>query len=202
LRRSKPRFVIPLACLLIGLAPLPAQAHLVATGMGALYDGLVHFTLDVQDVLPLLALAFLSGLQGPQCARISLAILTVTWVTGGALALGGLVMPAVALSAATAMLLLSTGGLLAANLKVPRPVYAAFAGAVGFVRGVADFALATPSLANVQMLLGTVAGVFATGALAASVSLSARRFWMIVAMRVAGSWFAALGLLFAGWILR
>ena len=54
----------------------------------------------------------------------------------------------------------------------------------------------------VLTLVGMCAAVFTLVALAASITLPLRQFWMIVAARVTGSWLAATGLLLAGWIIR
>ena len=47
-----------------------------------------------------------------------------------------------------------------------------------------------------------VASVFVVFAVAASITLPLTRAWMVVAVRVSGSWLAASGLLLAGWVLR
>ena len=41
------------------LVPSPVEAHLVTTGLGPYYDGIGHLLITPQDLLPLLALAFL-----------------------------------------------------------------------------------------------------------------------------------------------
>src|SRR5271165_5320442 len=38
---------------------LPAEAHLNSTGMGPFYDGLIHFLMSPEDIVPVLALALL-----------------------------------------------------------------------------------------------------------------------------------------------
>ena len=43
---------------------LPADAHLNSTGMGPFYDGLMHFLMSPEDIVPVLALALLAGLRG------------------------------------------------------------------------------------------------------------------------------------------
>ena len=45
---------------------LPAEAHLNSTGMGPFYDGLMHFLMSPEDIVPVLALALLAGLRGAQ----------------------------------------------------------------------------------------------------------------------------------------
>ena len=60
-----------------------AQAHLVTTGLGPVYDGAAHFVLSPEDLVPLLALALLAGLRGPAAGRAALFAVTVFWLVGG-----------------------------------------------------------------------------------------------------------------------
>jgi len=50
-------------------SPGPADAHFVTTGLGPVYDGLVHFVLAPEDLVPALALAALAGLRGAAHGR-------------------------------------------------------------------------------------------------------------------------------------
>jgi urease accessory protein len=184
------------------LAPASAEAHLVSSGMGPLYDGISHFGLSPEDFLPVIALAFLAGLRGPTHARLTLAVLPLAWLVGGLFALSGVALSALTLPIATALLFLAIGALLAADAKVAPPICAGVAACLGLIRGAGDLAGVAISGAHILTLLGMAASVFAVFALAASVTLPLQRLWMIVAARVSGSWLAALGLLFAGWILR
>jgi urease accessory protein len=184
------------------VAPASAEAHLVSSGMGPLYDGISHFGLSPEDFLPVIAFAFFAGLRGPAQARLALAILPLAWLVGGLFALYGLALPALVLPVATAILFLLIGGLLATDANVAPPIGAGVAACLGLVRGAGDLAGVTMSGGHILTLLGMAASVFAVFALAASVTLPLQRLWMIVAARVSGSWLAALGLLFAGWILR
>ena len=102
----------------------------------------------------------------------------------------------------TAVILLGVGGLLASNLEAPPLACAAVAGLLGLVRGAADLQGAPADTTAILTLLGMCASVFAVFALGVSVTLPLRRFWMVLAARVAGSWLAAVGLLLAGWIMR
>ena len=61
---------LPAAALL--LAPATAQAHLVNTGLGPVYDGVSHFALTPEDLVPALALALLAGQGGPRAGRLAL----------------------------------------------------------------------------------------------------------------------------------
>lgn len=186
------------------LAALPAvaQAHLVVTGMGPIYDGIEHFGLSPEDSVPVLALALFAGLRGAPTARLLLAVLPVAWLAGGLLAFGGVAVPATALSVATAVAFLAVGGLLAANAQLPPVASGAVAAGLGLMRGFADLSGAAFSGGALLTLAGMSASVFVLSALAASLTLPLKRFWMIVAVRVGGSWLAALGLLLAGWVWR
>ena len=50
-------------------------------------------------------------------------------------------------------------------------------------------------------LMGTAAAVFVVAALVAALVVALRRPWTRIAVRVAGSWIAASGLLLLGWTL-
>jgi urease accessory protein len=185
------------------LTPGLAQAHLVVTGMGPVYDGVTHFALSPEDSLPVVALAFYAGLRGPQHSRVLLAALPLAWFAGGlVMCLSGANLPPTLLPSLTAALFLGAGGLLASNLSLSPRLCALAAIALGLIRGAADLAGAPATGSSVLNLLGMCASVFALFALAVSVTLPLQRFWMIVAARVAGSWVAAAGLLLAGWIIR
>ena len=52
----------------LGVIP-SADAHLMNTGFGPFYDGLTHLFVTPEDLLPVIALAFLAGLRGPRFGR-------------------------------------------------------------------------------------------------------------------------------------
>lgn len=193
---------ILVAAVLAVLAPGAAQAHLAATGMGPVYDGITHFGLSPEDYLPVIALAFFAGLRGPQAARLLLGVLPLAWLFGGVAAFAGLAPPAAALAAATAVMFLAIGGLLAANLDLPAWACAGPAAVLGLLRGVADLSGVEANLPHVASLAAMAGSVFVVFAIAASITLPLTRMWMIIAARVSGSWLAASGLLLAGWVWR
>jgi hypothetical protein len=63
--------------------PSSAEAHLVTTGLGPLYDGISHVLLSADDLLPVLAMSMLAGLNGPAAGRRTLFGLTGAWLLGG-----------------------------------------------------------------------------------------------------------------------
>jgi urease accessory protein len=187
---------------LAGAAPSAAQAHLVASGMGPIYDGVTHFSLSPEDYLPVIALALFAGLRGPPTVRLLLAVLPLAWLMGGIAALAGLALPATTLSGVTAVMFLAIGGGLAVNLEAPRSAAAAVAAVLAGLRGVADLSGVGASPPYVASLAGMAASVFVVFAIAASLTLPLTRAWMVITVRVSGSWLAAAGLLLAGWVWR
>ncbi len=63
--------------------PFSVEAHLVTTGLGPLYDGISHVLLSADDLLPILAMSMLAGLNGPAAGRRTLFGLTGAWLLGG-----------------------------------------------------------------------------------------------------------------------
>ena len=183
-------------------APGMAQAHLVATGLGPLYDGVSHFGLSLEDILPVVTLALFAGLKGPAHCRAAALPLPGAWILGGIAGLSGLPWPPIAVSVASAAMLLAAGGLLASNVRAAPRLCAAAAGGLGLICGLGDVAGVAMTPAHLVSLAGMAAAAAAVFVLAASLTLPLTRLWMIVAARVAGSWMAALGLLAAGWVIR
>jgi hydrogenase/urease accessory protein HupE len=102
-------FFVVLSC------PLPAEAHLNSTGMGPFYDGLLHFLLSPEDLVPALALALLAGLRGKEYGRAALFVLPGSWMLGGLI---GMIVTTVVNPALTAMSFLIVGGLVAGNARL------------------------------------------------------------------------------------
>lgn len=189
--------------LALALGATRAEAHLVTTGLGPVYDGIGHFFLSPEDVLPAVGLALLAGLRGPQAGRWALLMLPIAWVAGG---IAGLASGAPLLSgqvpAACSFLLL--GVLIAADRLLPAAVVSGLAllvgGAHGFFNGLAMREAGTGSA--LLQLTGVGVMLFVIVAIVAGFVVSLTRAWMRIVVRVAGSWIAATGLLLLGWSLR
>jgi len=181
------------------LWPWCAEAHLVTTGLGPVYDGIGHLLMTPEDLLPVLALALFAGLRGARSGRCVLSVLPSAWLVGGCVGLlahGLPVFPVPALS------LLIIGTLVAVDLRVPPPAVTALAVGLGLVHGVLNGVAMQQAGAGVLELLGLLASLFVLVALAAAGVVSLHQQWMRIAVRVAGSWIAAMGLLMLGWLLR
>lgn len=182
------------------LAPGAARAHLVTTGLGPFYDGVSHFALTAEDLLPALALALLAGQRGAAAGRRALFLLPGAWLLGG---LAGLAWPTAAEhSALTATSLLALGALVALEAPLPAALVALLAAALGLLHGWLNGSAMALAGLGLLGLGGIVAALFVLVALGAALAAGVRVAWGKVAVRVAGSWLAAIGLLSLGWALR
>ncbi|WP_051978835.1 HupE/UreJ family protein [Edaphobacter aggregans] len=179
---------------------LPAEAHLNSTGMGPFYDGLMHFLMSPEDIAPVFALALLAGLRGTCYGRRALFTLPIAWLVGGLTGLSAMTAKPHPFVAAAWFLLL--GGLLAADARVSLRMTTALAALLGiyhgYLNGIGMGQFDTAAVA----LLGMMFAVFVLIALSAAFVVRLRGQWARIAVRVAGSWIAASGLLMLGWAVR
>jgi urease accessory protein len=178
--------------------PSYASAHLVTTGLGPVYDGIGHLVMTPEDLIPVVALALLAGLRGPAPGRRALFTLPLAWFAGGLLGsyIGGL--PTLPVAAISFLIL---GVLVAADLKLSRKLFASIVIAVGFVHGVFN-GVALKEGAGILGLIGIMATLFVIVAIVSALIVSLRQPWTRIAVRVAGSWVAAMGMLMFGWLMR
>ena len=185
---------------IVALWPQAAHAHLNSTGMGPLYDGAVHFLTSPGDLLAVLALALFAGLRGAESGRTVLFVLPAGWLLG---ALAGASRPQLDEPAlAPALWLIALGALLALDVKLSPRSVAALAAALGLYHGFLNGTGLGWSAPALGALVGLCASVFALCALASALAVALRAAWARIAVRVAGSWIAASGLLWLGWAAR
>jgi hydrogenase/urease accessory protein HupE len=163
------------------------------------YDGIAHFALTPEDLLPAAALAVLAGLRGKDHARRVILVLPLVWLLAGLLGAAAKISPSGSLSWVPLLVL---GGLVAADVRLSTAATTAIAAAVGVFLGLANgyaMAQAGPGIRGVAGIVGTVFVVTTLGAACAAAWQSG---WLRTAWRVVGSWIAASGLLLLGWSLR
>lgn len=182
------------------MGALPAEAHLNTTGMGPIYDGLMHFLMSPEDFIPVLALAFLAGLRGATHGRRALFTIPTAWLLGGLVGLSAVAANLHPFIAAAWFLLL--GILLAADAKISLRLTTGISALLGLYHGYLNGTGLGASTDAAIALLGLVFGVFVLVALAAAFVVRLRAEWARIAVRVAGSWIAASGLLMLGWAVR
>ena len=182
------------------MSPLAAHAHLNSTGVGPIYDGLMHFLMSPEDLVPVLALALLSGLRGATYGRRTLFVLPAAWLLGGLFGLAASASNGNAMISAVWFLV--TGGLLALDAKLSLRLTTALAALLGLYHGYLNGAGLGLSFTSAAALLGLIFAVFVLIALAAAFVVQLRASWARIAVRVAGSWAFASGLLLMGWAVR
>jgi hydrogenase/urease accessory protein HupE len=181
------------------LLPLPAAAHMPSSGLGPVYDGIFHLLLSPEDLIPLIALALLCGQRGAPFARRALWVVPLAWFAGG---LTGMFAPSTHGAALSAVSFLLLGGLVALNAQVPLALLTTLAALFGLFHGYLNGTGLNRFADGAYVLLGLAAAVCVIVAVFASLVIPLRRPWARIAVRVAGSWIAASGLLLLGWALR
>ncbi len=164
-----------------------------------MYDGIGHLLLTPEDVVPIVALALYAGLRGARAGRLALFVLPAAWTAGGLL---GLAAGAAATAPAPALSFILLGLLVAADLRLADGAVAALAAGLGLVHGFWNGPALAGSGPGALGLLGIAVVAFVLVALAAALAVSLRAPWARIAVRIAGSWVAAIGLLLLGWSLR
>ena len=186
--------------LAVALGCGPADAHLDATGMGPVYDGLMHFLTSPEDLVPALALALLAGLRGAPYGRRAMFTLPAAWLLGSLFGLTAAAASVGALGASFWFLLL--GSLVVADAKLSLRSMTALGALLGLVHGYLNGTGMGLSVSSVAAALGLAAAVFVLVVLVAALVVRLRAHWARIAVRVGGSWIAASGLLMLGWSIR
>jgi urease accessory protein len=180
------------------MIPFRFPAHLVSTGLGPLFDGIGHVVVTAEDILPVIAIALLAGLGGKEYSRRVLFALPVAWFVGGLVGLWtGWALP----FAATAVSFLVLGGLVAADRPFDEKVGTLLAVGLGLVHGQMSGVEMRLGGLGVTGLVGTSSMIFVLVSLGAGLVVSLKQEWTRIAVRVAGSWVVAIGLLYVGWTL-
>lgn len=175
---------------------LRINAHLVSTGLGPLFDGVGHLVVTPQDLLPVIAFALLAGLGGRAYGRTVLLVLPAAWLVGGVL---GLVSGWSAPLAVTGLSFLIFGGLVALDRPMSARAGMTMATALGLVHGMMNGVEMQNAGIGAVGLLGTLGTLFVLVSLVTGFVVSLQRPWTRIAVRVAGSWIVAVGLLYVGW---
>jgi len=188
------------AGLLIAFTCGSAEAHLNATGMGPVYDGLMHFLTSPEDLVPALALALLAGLGGARHGRRAMFALPAAWWLGSLCGMFAASASAGALTASLSFLLL--GGLVLADAKLSPRLLTAVCALLGLFHGYLNGTGMGFSVQAIAAVFGLAAAVFVVVVLVAALVVRLRAEWGRIAVRVGGSWIAASGLLMLGWFIR
>jgi urease accessory protein len=200
LARLAPRVCAPfLPALALLLSGSQAHAHLITTGLGPVYDGISHFLVSPEDLVPVFALALLGGQCGREASRGVLFTLPAAWFAGGVIAF---VVASAAPPNLTWLIFMLLGGLVAAHLAPPRTAVVLLASALGLFNGFVNGSAIGSDGAGMISLIGVVAAVFIVTAFGAAAVIAFTWPPAKIGFRVLGSWTAATGILLLGWSLR
>jgi urease accessory protein len=182
------------------LAATPAQAHLMNSGFGPFYDGLAHPLISPEDLLPAVAMTLLAGLGGARQGRFVLATLPGAWLAGMAAgwAIGVPAAPAWLNAVATAII----GALVASDLRLRLAPVIALAAALGALHGYDNGRDLATTSGGLVAIGGIACALFALVSLLAGQVAVLQAHWARLAVRISGSWIAAVGLLMLGWSMK
>jgi urease accessory protein len=189
----------PGGALLAGLVwASPAHAHSLSNRVGDFYGGILHPLTALEHVLPFLALGLLAGQQGARAARWMLLVFPLGLLLGTAFAA---VDPAdYWVTPLNHLSFVVLGLLLAAAWRIPLGLLLALGALIGLSHGYENgrdlttgpgILLFVPGVALVGFIITALAS-------AATLALTARADWPRVAVRIAGSWIAAIGIMMIG----
>ena len=180
--------------------PSIAAAHLVTTGLGPFYDGALHLLLSPEDLLGLIAAVALAGLHSAKAGRMAVVALSVTWFLAGFAGLN-LAIP-LDLPWLSVCSLVILGGLVAVNPALPPAAVATLAGVYGIIHGLLNGSALTAINAGLPTLAGVSLTVLIISLLCSAFIVSLQAAWTRIAVRIAGSWIAAVGMLMLGWLVQ
>ena len=191
------RAALSLIPVLIAL-PSAVQAHLVNSGLGPFYDGSLHLLLSPGDLLGLIAIALLAGLQGPKAGRLVTMTLPLCWLIAGLI---GMQLPAMLDLPWLTMLAFAILGLLvAADIRLPPAGVALLAALYGVLQGLQNGSALASIGADLTALFGIVMTSLVIALLTAAAVVLLCAPWARILIRVAGSWLVAVGVMMLAWL--
>jgi len=180
--------------------PAVAHAHLVNSGLGPIYDGALHLMMSPEELLGVIAMGLLAGLRGARASRLAVLALPAAWLAGALIGstLAGFPDP----PWVSALCLLGLGGLVALDCALPTWAVGLLAALFGGFHGLSNGVALAASGAAPTAMLGIAAAVAILGLLLSALVVSLPRAWLRIAVRVAGSWVGAMGMLLLGWSMK
>ena len=172
-----------------------AHAHSPINGIGGFYAGFLHPVTGLEHLLPFVALGILAGQQGDRSAP-TLFLFAAMLMLGALGALWTPALPYIGLLNILSGVLL--GALVAAAWRLPVMVLSVIAIVFGMSHGFANGAALNGALTPYLYIPGLgLAGLVVPAGLMIVVDLILRQQydWMRIAVRVAGSWITAIGVL-------
>ena len=177
------------------LAPGIADAHLVPSRYGDFVGGALHPLTALEHAVPLLALGLLAGLQAPPGARLVMVLTPLGLLSGMALAL--LLPTTDVIITINRWTFIVLGLLVALDRPLPDGFLAALSIVFGLSHGFENGLAMTHDMSRPLFALGVALSASASVILVAAATLAVvrRNRGFRIAVRAAGSWIAAIGLM-------
>jgi nickel/cobalt exporter len=176
----------------LGLIPAPAFAHLVNTGVGEFYAGMLHPLTSIEHLLPAVALALLAGRCGTRVARWTVAVFPPALIAGTWVGQGFTHLDFIHPVSLVAMSVL--GLMLVAGRRLPLGAMATVAVGVGLLLGYRSGVDMANAGVGVQFIPGVGLTGFIVAALGSAWMLSTLSPPVGVALRLAGGGLAVAGI--------
>lgn len=178
----------------LAISARPGWAH-TTKGVGDFHAGFLHPLTAPEHIIAFVALGILASQQG----RSGLRALAFFWIAGAIGATSALWIPALTIiDLINIASMIAIGGMIAANLPYPAIILYPLATLIGLSHGLANGAAIEPPLKSYLFIPGyVVSSITAVGfGLVATDWLLQRKIgWVEIAVRVAGSWIAAIAIL-------
>lgn len=182
-----------------GLLPAVALAHGWGGRNTPLYDGLLHVLLNPAFILPVAGMALLAGRGGRERLARAQPALALGVAAGALLAVIGPGWPAVVL--ANRLFIVVAGLLVVLDAAWPQPFVLGVVLLGGALTGHELLVSEPPAGDTLRFCLGAMLGAMVLQGGVGGLTLLAQQAWARVAVRVAGSWIAAIGIIYAGFLL-
>ncbi len=181
-----------LLLLFLGL-PVTVAAHTISQSVGDFYGGILHTFLVMAHVFPLLALSIVAGQQGPKTAGGGLPVFLIALFSGAVAAF--YTPPVTAVFYINLISFIVLGILAALSLKLPRWLFYSVLFFFGCTHGYQNGMELHQTQSPLLFLTGLLAGGLILYSIMAAITVSVKKEWFQIALRVVGSWVAAMGLM-------
>lgn len=179
--------------------PAVTYAHGWGGKTTPLYDGLLHMLLNPACILPVAGLALLASRGGREW--LAQAQLALAGGVGAGAVISGVGLSWSGVVFANRLYIVAVGLLVALAVVLPRQLVLAGVLLGGILAG-HELLVSDPPAGNPYWFcLGAMLGAMVLQGGIGGLALAARTPWAQVAVRIAGSWIAAIGIIFAGFLL-
>ena len=174
------------------VVPSVAAAHPIK-GVDDFYAGMLHPLTALEFLLPWIALALFAGQQGRRAALLTLGMFPLALMSGAVLAL---IVPLPAWVPEINLALIPLLGLaVALALSCPSTVTVLLVTVVGLLHGLANGSEITAAMSPWRFIPGLAAVAILVLTYGIGLVRSLEKPWTRIAVRVAGSWIAATGIM-------